>query len=65
MLREYYVVGRYIAQVPASKDMTEFILAEVESELKEIDPKQLKNYLNGLFAVIEGEVIDVDEEDEE
>lgn len=63
MLKEYFVVGRYIAQIPKDKDITKFILAEVESELKEINPNQLKDYLNGLFSVIEGEVIE-DEEDE-
>ena len=64
MLKEYYVVGRYIAQIPESKDMTEFIITQIESELREISPNQLKGYLNGLFSVIEGEVIEDDEEEE-
>ena len=64
MLKEYYVVGRYIAQIPESKDMTEFIITQIESELRGISPNQLKGYLNGLFSVIEGEVIEDDEEEE-
>jgi hypothetical protein len=64
MLKEYYVVGRYIAQIPESKDMTEFIINQIESELRGISPNQLKGYLNGLFSVIEGEVIEDDEEEE-
>jgi hypothetical protein len=64
MLKEYFVVGRYIAQIPKDKNITEFILNEVESELREISPNQLKNYLNGLFSVIEGEEIEIDEDEE-
>jgi hypothetical protein len=64
MLKEYFVVGRYIAQIPKDKNITEFILNEVESELREISPNQLKGYLNGLFSVIEGEEIDIDEDEE-
>jgi hypothetical protein len=64
MLKEYYVVGRYLAQIPESKDMTEFIITQIESELRGISPNQLKGYLNGLFSVIEGEVIEDDEEEE-
>jgi hypothetical protein len=65
MLREYFVVGRYIAQIPKDKNITEFILNEVESELREISPNQLKGYLNGLFSVIEGEEIDIEDEEDE
>lgn len=65
MLKEYYVVGRFIAQIPKDKDITEFILAEVESELQGISPNQLKGYLSGLFSVIEGEEVDIDEEGDE
>ena len=64
MLKEYFVVGRYIAQIPKDKNITEFILNEVESELREISPNQLKGYLNGLFSVIEGEEIEIDEDEE-
>ena len=65
MLKEYFVVGRYLANIPESKDMTEFILKEVQSELSEISPNQLGNYLKGLFAVIEGEEVELDEDEEE
>lgn len=64
MLKEYFVVGRYIAQIPKDKDIAEFILAEMESELGNVAPNQMKNYLNGLFTVLEGEEIEVDEDDE-
>jgi hypothetical protein len=63
MLKEYYVVGRYIAQIPKDKDIAEFILAEMEAELGNVTPNQLKSYLNGLFTVIEGEEIEVDEDE--
>lgn len=64
MLKEYFVVGRYIAQIPKDKDIAEFILAEMESELGNVAPNQMKNYLNGLFTVLEGEEIEVDEDEE-
>ena len=64
MLKEYFVVGRYIAQIPKDKNIAEFILAEMESELGNVAPNQMKNYLNGLFTVLEGEEIEVDEDDE-
>lgn len=65
MLKEYFVVGRYIAQIPKDKDIAEFILAEMESELGNVAPNQMKNYLNGLFTVLEGEEIEIDEDEEE
>lgn len=65
MLKEYFVVGRYLANIPESKDMTEFILKEVQSELSAISPNQLSGYLKGLFAVIEGEEVELDEDEEE
>jgi hypothetical protein len=65
MLKEYFVVGRYIAQIPKDKNIAEFILAEMESELGNVAPNQMKNYLNGLFTVLEGEEIEVDEDDED
>jgi hypothetical protein len=64
-MREYYVVGRYIASIPKGKDISEFILNEVEAEMKGVSPNQLKGYLHNLFSVIEGEEIDIDEEDDE
>ena len=64
MLKEYFVVGRYIAQIPKDKDIAEFILAEMESELGNVAPNHMKGYLNGLFTVLEGEEIEVDEDDE-
>lgn len=65
MLREYYVVGRYIASIPESKDISEYILAEMERELGNVSPNQLKAYLNGLFSVIQGEEIEIEEDEEE
>lgn len=58
MLKEYYVVSRYIASIPRGQDMTEFILSQVESDLSIIKPENWKNYLNNTFSVIEGEEID-------
>lgn len=65
MLKEYFIVGRYIANIPASKDINSFILAQVEEDLKNISPNALKAYLDGLFNVIEGEEIDIEDEEEE
>jgi hypothetical protein len=65
MLKEYFIVGRYIANIPASKDINSFILAQVEEDLKGISPNGLKGYLDGLFNVIEGEEIDIEDEEDE
>jgi hypothetical protein len=65
MFKEYYVVARYVAAIPKGKDMTEFILAEVEKEISDVSPRGMKDYLSGLFSVIEGEEVDMDNEDEE
>jgi len=65
MLKEYFIVGRYIANIPASKDISSFILAQVEEDLKGISPNALKGYLDGLFNVIEGEEIDIEDEEDE
>lgn len=64
MFKEYFVVARYVAAIPKSKDMTEFILDEVQQEISGIAPNQMKKYLHGLFSVIEGDEVEVDEEDE-
>lgn len=64
MLREYFVVGRYLANIPKNKDINDFILAELESEMRNISPNQLRGYLHGLFSVLEGEEIDNEEEDD-
>lgn len=65
MFKEYYVVARYVAAIPSNKDVTEFILAEVEKEFSEVSPKKMNEYLKGLFTVIEGEEIDMENEDDE
>jgi hypothetical protein len=65
MLKEYYVVSRYIASIPEGKDMTNFILSQVEEELSGITPGDWKSYLKHNFSVIEGDEVEIDEDEEE
>jgi hypothetical protein len=65
MLKEYYVVSRYIASIPEGQDMTEFILSQVELDLSGVKPGDWGSYLNNAFSVLEGEEVEIDEELEE
>lgn len=65
MLKEYYVVARYIASVPSSKDYTEFILNEVEKEFSSVKAGDLRPFIDNLFSVIEGEEIEPGHEEYE
>lgn len=65
MIKEYLVVGRYIAQIPESKDITEFILTQLEVDLTDIKPEDIKGFINSFFSVVEGDVVEVDDDGEE
>lgn len=65
MIKQYFVVGNYIAQIPKDKDINDFILAQLEADLKEISPNNLKSFLASFFSVLEGDEVDVDMEDED
>jgi hypothetical protein len=61
MIKEYFVVANYVASIPADKDIQEFILSEIERELRNIEPDNLKAYLHGLFSVVEGDEISLED----
>lgn len=64
MFKEYFVVARFVAAIPKGKDMTEFILHEVEQEISDVSSRGMKDYLHGLFSVIEGQEVNIDDEEE-
>lgn len=64
MIKQYFVVGNYIAQIPKDKNFSEFILAQLEADLKGVSVNQLKNFLDGFFSVIEGDEVEMEEDDE-
>jgi hypothetical protein len=45
--------------------MTNFILSQVEEELSGITPGHWKSYLKHNFSVIEGDEVEIDEDEEE
>jgi hypothetical protein len=65
MLKEYYVVSKYIASIAEGQDMTNFILSHVEEELSGITPGNWKSYLKHNFSVIEGDEVEIDGDEEE
>lgn len=65
MIKQYFVVGNYIAQIPKDKNISEFILAQLEADLKGTSANGLKTFLDSFFSVIEGDEVDVDMEDED
>lgn len=65
MIREYFVVARYVASVPNGVDETEFILKEVTREISDTSPNKMDSFVRNLFSVLPGEEIDDFEEDEE
>jgi len=65
MIKQYFVVGNYIAQIPKDKDISEFILAQLEADLKGTSANSLKTFLDSFFSVIEGEEVEVDMDDED
>jgi hypothetical protein len=65
MIKQYFVVGNYIAQIPKDKNISEFILAQLEADLKGTSANSLKTFLDSFFSVIEGEEVEVDMDDED
>lgn len=64
MFKEYFVVAKYIASIPPGKDATEFILNEMEQEISDVSSRGMKDYLHGLFSIIEGEEVNLEQEEE-
>lgn len=64
MFKEYYVVARYIASIPEGKDITSFVLDEVERDIRAVKPENMALFLNNTFSVIEGQEIDIDSEED-
>ena len=65
MIKQYFVVGNYIAQIPKDKNISEFILAQLEADLKGTSANSLKTFLDSFFSVIEGEEVEVDMDDDD
>lgn len=69
MFREYFVVARYIANIPEGADIDKFVLDQVSEDLvssMKNSEDNLKSFLDATFSVLPGEEVDIDEfEDEE
>lgn len=63
MIREYFVVARYLARTPEGKDPIEAIYSELESDLISLFKSDQKQKLRDIFNVVEGN--EISEEDYE
>lgn len=62
MLKEYFVVARYVASVPEGMSFNDLVLNELISDIKSTSPNQIDNLLKSMFNVIEGEEVDSEED---
>lgn len=69
MFREYFVVARYIANIPEGTDIEKFVLDQVSEDVvssMKNSEDNFKFFLYDTFTVLPGEEVDIDEfEDEE
>lgn len=63
MIKEYFVVARYVAKVPNGKDPIESIYTELEADLTRLIKFDRQKEIKEMFTVIEG--ADLSEEDYE
>lgn len=61
MIKEYYVVARYLAKTPNSGDAIESIYKELEADLTRLIKFDRQSELKEMFLVIPGS--DITEED--
>lgn len=64
MFRQYLVVSSFVASVPSHKDKDDFILSAMAEELSNLKGDQIKQHLMNTFNVIEGEEVEIEEEEE-
>ena len=65
MLREYFVIARYVGSVPTNKNYTDVILEEVANDFRGLSDDNLISFLHNAFSVIEGEEISSEEMEDE
>lgn len=63
MIREYYVVARYLARIPESGNAEDSIYKELEADLNRIIKYDRQNELKDMFTIIAGS--EITEEDYE
>jgi hypothetical protein len=61
MLKEYFVVARYVAQIPEGKDYSESVIKELVNDLRSYHNNDYK-LIDSLFSVVEGEEVDMFDE---
>ena len=65
MIREYFVIARYVGSVPTNKNYSEVILQEVANDLRGLLDENLETFLEATFSVLEGDEVDIEEMDED
>lgn len=63
MIKEYFVVARYLARTPDGKDPIESVYMELEADLNRLIKYDRQKELKDMFTVIEGN--EISEEDYE
>lgn len=63
MIKEYFVVARYLARTPDGKDPIESVYSELEADLTRIIKFDRQKEIKEMFTVIAGN--DITEEDYE
>lgn len=65
MIKEYYIIARYVTNVPEGKDESEYIIDCFYEDVFGLGPENMKKFLTTMFTVLPGEVIDTFEGEEE
>lgn len=65
MIKEYFVVARYLARTPDGKDPIESVYKELEADLTRIIKFDRQNEIKDMFTVIQGNDISEEDYDEE
>lgn len=63
MIKEYFVVARYLARTPEGKDPIESVYNELEADLTRIIKFDRQKEIRDMFTVVQGN--DITEEDYE
>lgn len=65
MIKEYFVVARYLARTPDGKDPIESVYKELEADLTRIIKFDRQKEIKDMFTVIQGNDISEEDYDEE
>lgn len=57
MIREYFVVARYVAKIAEGKDYQDIVYKEVENDLTRLIKFDRQKELRDMFTIIPGEEI--------